>query len=37
VFHYNLACYECQLGNLDEAKGRLKRKRPRQRLLTGVP
>lgn len=22
--HYNLACYECQLGNLDEAKGRLK-------------
>jgi tetratricopeptide (TPR) repeat protein len=25
VFHYNLACYECQLGNLDEAKGRLKR------------
>lgn len=25
VFHYNLACYECQLGNLDEAKSRLKR------------
>jgi tetratricopeptide (TPR) repeat protein len=25
VLHYNLACYECQLGNLDEAKSRLKR------------
>jgi tetratricopeptide (TPR) repeat protein len=23
VFHYNLACYECQLGNLGEAKRRL--------------
>jgi tetratricopeptide (TPR) repeat protein len=25
IFHYNLACYECQLGNLDVAKSRLKR------------
>lgn len=25
VFHYNLACYECQLGNVEEAKSRLKR------------
>jgi tetratricopeptide (TPR) repeat protein len=24
LFYYNLACYECQLGNLDEAKKRLK-------------
>jgi hypothetical protein len=24
AFHYNLACYECQLGNLDESKTRLK-------------
>jgi hypothetical protein len=24
-FHYNLACYECWLGNLGEAKTRLKR------------
>lgn len=24
VVHYNLACYECQLGNLDAAKERLK-------------
>jgi tetratricopeptide (TPR) repeat protein len=24
IFHYNLACYACQLGNLDEAKARLK-------------
>ena len=23
VFHYNLACYECQLGNLEAAKERL--------------
>ena len=23
LFHFNLACYECQLGNLDEAKERL--------------
>ena len=23
VLHYNLACYECQLGNLTEAKARL--------------
>jgi Tfp pilus assembly protein PilF len=35
VFHYNLACYECQLGNLEEAKDRLKRAfqlEPRYRL-----
>jgi len=25
VFHYNIACYDCQLGNLEEAKSRLKR------------
>lgn len=25
LFHFNLACYECQLGNLDGAKERLKR------------
>ena len=25
IFHYNLACHECQLGNLDEARARLKR------------
>jgi tetratricopeptide (TPR) repeat protein len=25
IFHYNLACYECQLGNVEEAKCRLKR------------
>jgi hypothetical protein len=25
VFHFNLACYECQLGQLDEAKSRLQR------------
>jgi tetratricopeptide (TPR) repeat protein len=25
IYHYNMACYECQLGNLDEAKVRLKR------------
>lgn len=25
VLHYNLACYECKLGNLEEAKSRLKR------------
>lgn len=25
VLHYNLACYECQLGDLEEAKSRLKR------------
>jgi hypothetical protein len=25
IFHYNLACYECQLGSLEEAKCRLKR------------
>jgi hypothetical protein len=25
IFHYNLACYECQLGNLEAAKTRLKR------------
>jgi predicted Zn-dependent protease len=25
VFHFNLACYECQLGNLEEAKRRLAR------------
>jgi len=24
-FHYNLACYECQLGNLEAAKYRLQR------------
>jgi len=24
IFHYNLACYECQLGSLAEAKNRLK-------------
>ena len=25
MFHYNLACYECQLGNLEIAKERLKK------------
>jgi tetratricopeptide (TPR) repeat protein len=25
IFHYNLACYECQLGQLEEAKARLRR------------
>ena len=25
ILHYNLACYECQMGNLDESKTRLKR------------
>lgn len=25
ILHYNLACYECLLGNLEEAKSRLKR------------
>jgi hypothetical protein len=25
IFHYNLAYYECQLANLEESKGRLKR------------
>jgi hypothetical protein len=25
IFHYNLACYECQLGDLEGAKARLKR------------
>jgi len=25
IFQYNLACYECQLGDVDEAKRRLKR------------
>jgi len=25
IFHFNLACYECQLGNLAEAKIRLQR------------
>jgi len=25
IFHYNLACYECQLGNIEGAKSRLKR------------
>jgi tetratricopeptide (TPR) repeat protein len=25
IYHYNLACYESRLGNLDEAKARLKR------------
>ncbi len=25
IFHYNLACYECQFGNLEKAKGKLKR------------
>ena len=24
ILHYNLACYECQLGNVEEAKSRLK-------------
>ena len=24
LVHYNLACYECQLGNLEMAKGHLK-------------
>jgi tetratricopeptide (TPR) repeat protein len=35
IFHYNLACYECQLGNLEGAKSRLKRAfelEPRYRL-----
>jgi hypothetical protein len=25
IYQYNLACYECQLGNLAEAKTRLQR------------
>jgi Tfp pilus assembly protein PilF len=25
IFHYNLACYECQLGDIDGAKERLRR------------
>ena len=25
IFHYNLACYNCLLGLLDEAKARLRR------------
>jgi hypothetical protein len=25
IFHYNLACYECQLGSMPEAKTRLQR------------
>lgn len=25
IIHYNLACYECQLGNVDAAKDRLKK------------
>jgi len=25
IFHYNLACYECQLGDLEAANTRLKR------------
>jgi tetratricopeptide (TPR) repeat protein len=25
IFHYNLACYDCQLGSLEEAKARLAR------------
>jgi hypothetical protein len=25
IFHYNMACYECQLGNLQPANDRLKR------------
>lgn len=25
IIHYNLACYECQLGHLELAKGHLKR------------
>lgn len=25
TYHYNLACYECALGNLEEARKRLKR------------
>ena len=38
VFHFLLACYECQLGNVDAAKDRLKRafkldKRLRERML----
>ncbi len=35
IFHYNLACYECLLGNLETAKSRLKRTfdlEPRYRL-----
>jgi lipopolysaccharide biosynthesis regulator YciM len=35
IFHYNLACYDCQLGLLDEAKARLRRTfelEPRYRL-----
>ena len=25
MFHFNIACYECQLGNLEAAKSRLER------------
>src|SRR4051812_13447381 len=25
IFHYNLACYECQLGDIETAKERLRR------------
>lgn len=35
IFHYNLACYECRLGNLDDAHARLRRAfqlEPRYRL-----
>ena len=36
IFHYNLACYESRLGNLEEAKLRLKRAfelEPRYRMM----
>jgi tetratricopeptide (TPR) repeat protein len=35
IFHYNLACYECLLGNLETAKARLQhafKLEPRYRL-----
>ena len=36
IFHYNLACYECQLGDVEVAKARLKhalKLEPRYRLM----
>jgi predicted Zn-dependent protease len=35
IFHYNLACYECQHGQLEEAKVRLKRQRLQILILQG--
>lgn len=37
ILHYNLACYECQLGKAEDAKGRLERAfelEPRYRIKT---